>query len=451
MTYAEYIESKRRNTHEAGFAAYNLSTALFPFQHYCVETALRKGRFCLFEDCGLGKTLQQLSWADAVVKHTGRDVLILAPFAVTEQTISEGRKFGIDVWEIYGTLFNTLGKIYITNYEQLDNIDTSNFAGVVLDESSILKNFEGATRNLIIDKFQSTPYKLACSATPSPNDPMELGNHAEFMGVMTRSEMLAMYFVHDGGNTSAWRLKGHSVDDFWRWVGSWAIMISKPSDIGFSDVGYDLPPLNIIEKQIVTDNRSNGMLFNDIAVNATNFNAELRETKKQRMQAAADIVNGSPDNFIVWIKQDEEADLLKKLIPDCVEVRGSMLPKIKKKRLLGFASDEFRVLVTKQKIAQFGLNYQNCHNQIFASLDFSYEALYQAIRRSYRFGQTNEVNIRLITTDTMQNVLASISKKEKQDADMRAAMIDAMKVGDKTKTINTANNVQFQLPSFLQP
>jgi len=449
MTYAEYIQSKRRNACDAGFVPNKLSAYLFPFQRQCVEIALRKGRFCLFEDCGLGKTLQQLAWADAVVRHSGRDVLILAPLAVTDQTIAEGRKFGIDIYDLDDEK-PAEASIYITNYEQLVNIDTSSFVGVVLDESSILKNFEGATRNLIIEKFRTTPYKLACSATPSPNDPMELGNHAEFMGVMTRSEMLAMYFVHDGGNTSAWRLKGHSVGEFWRWVSSWAIMIAKPSDIGFSDDGYTLPPLNIVERQITTNQRNNGMLFNDIAVNATNFNAELRETKQARMQAAADIVNGSTENFIVWVKQDEEADMLKKLIPDAVEVRGSEPPQAKKKKLLGFANNEFRVLITKQKIAQFGLNYQNCHNQIFASLDFSYEGLYQSIRRSYRFGQQFAVNIYLITTDTMQNVLQAIKKKERQDSEMRTAMIDAMKTKAHAPTYSRVITKQFQLPTFLQ-
>ncbi len=449
-SYSDYIADKAKSNILSGIAVSpnELPEALFDFQIHCVTKALANGRFCLFEDCGLGKTLQQLTWAQVVYRHTNLSVLILAPFAVSDQTIGEGHKFGIEVRDYDDYEKYSYPGIYITNYEQLHNIDTSVFAGIVLDESSILKNFEGATKNLIINKFRYTPYKLACSATPSPNDPMELGNHAEFLGIMTRNEMLSMYFVHDGGNTSAWRLKGHAISTFWSWVSSWAIMISSPSDIGFTDEGYELPPLNIIERQISTEKRNNGMLFNDIAVNATNFNAELRNTKLQRMELAAQIVNGSNENFIMWIKQDEEADILRSLIRDAVEVRGSEPAKVKKAKLLGFGRGEFRVLITKQKIAQYGMNYQNCHNQVFASLDFSFEALYQSIRRSYRFGQQNAVNIYMITTDTMQNVQASIKSKQDQDIQMRCSMIQAMGL-EYQKQTKSDSRIKFQLPNFL--
>ncbi len=316
--------------------------------------------------------------------------------------------------------------MYVTNYEQLENIDCSVFAGVVLDESSILKNFEGQTKKLIIDSFAKTPYKLACTATPSPNDPMELGNHAEFLDVMSRNEMLAMYFVHDGGETAKWRLKGHATKLFYQFVGSWAIMLNKPHDIGFTMDGYHLPNLNLLERQIVTAKRDNGILFNDAIISATNFNAELRFTRVERLDEVAKIVNESDENFIIWIKQNEEGDMLKKMIPDAVEVRGSDTPEYKEKMLLGFANNEFRVLITKTKIAQFGLNYQNCRNQVFASLDFSFEGLYQAIRRSYRFGQKNEVNIYLITTDTMSNVNEAINQKQKQFEIMQDEMSKAV-------------------------
>jgi DNA modification methylase len=386
---------------------------------------LYAGKYAIFADCGLGKTFMQLEWANKVLEQTGDSVLILCPLAVAGQTMKEGYRFGYPVSRNLEDA-KSMGGIYISNYEQLDNIDCSAFGGVVLDESSILKNFEGSIKKQIIDSFAKTPYKLACTATPSPNDPMELGNHSEFLDVMSRTEMLAMYFVHDGGETAKWRLKGHAIESFYHFVGTWAIMLNKPHDIGFDMEGYALPRLNLEEKQIVTPKRDNGSLFNDAIISATNFNEELRLTKIERMDEVARIVNGSDENFIIWIKQNEEGELIKKLIPDAVEVKGSDSPEYKEKTLLGFANNEFRVLVTKTKIAQFGLNYQNCRNQIFASLDFSFEGLYQAIRRSYRFGQKNEVNIYLITTDTMANVKQAIDNKQKQFELMQDAMSKAI-------------------------
>jgi len=349
-------------------------------------------------------------------KETKKRVLVLAPLAVVGQTIQEAAKFGID-----------LSMIDVNNYEQLDNIDCSIYAGIVLDESSILKNFEGSIKKQILDNFQSTPYKLACTATPSPNDPMELGNHAEFLDVMSRNEVLAMYFVHDGGETAKWRLKGHAVKLFFQFVGSWSIMLNKPDDIGFAMPGYNLPKLNLIEHKLKTKKRNNGQLFNEAIISATNFNQELRLTKKERLEKVAEIVNENKDeNFIIWIKQNEEGDILKELLPEAIEVQGSDSNEYKKEKLLGFANNEFRILITKTKIASFGMNYQNCRNQIFASLDFSFEGLYQSIRRSYRFGQKNEVNIFLITTDTMSNVIQSINNKQKQFEIMQNEMASAI-------------------------
>lgn len=425
MNYQTFIETKKRRISDSGFeiSESQLNKNLFDFQRHIVKTALKKGKYAIFADCGLGKTLMQLEWANQVVKFTQKPVLILTPLAVSGQTIQEGQKFGIEVNRYSGEV-NT--GIFVSNYEQLENIDTSQFAGVVLDESSILKNFDGKTRNLIIGSFIKTEFKLACTATPSPNDPMELGNHSEFLNVMSRNEMLAVYFVHDGGDTSKWRIKGHAKQLFYDWVSEWAIMLSRPSDIGFEAKGYDLPELNLIEKQIVTQKKDNGQLFNEMRISATDFNSELRFTKLQRIEEVVKIVNESSENFIIWIKQDEEGDLIKKMIPDVIEVRGSDSPKSKEEKLLGFAKNEFRVLVTKTKIAQFGLNYQNCNNQIFASLDFSFEGLYQAIRRSYRFGQKNKVNIYLITTDTMQNVVQSVKDKEVKFAEMQKAMTNSI-------------------------
>lgn len=426
MEYKEFLKNKQVRITKTGFDVEddNLNPLLFDFQKYCVRKALKTGRFALFENCGLGKTIQQLEWSLQVSKHISKPVLILAPLSVVPQTINEGSKFGYEVIEIEdNTIFEN--KIYITNYDNLDNIDTILFGGIVLDESSILKNFDGKTKQKIIDSFHDTPYKLACTATPSPNDTMELCNHAEFLNVMNRNEMLAMYFVHDGGSTSSWRLKGHAQTAFWDFVSTWAVMIIKPDDIGFNGDKYILPELNISEIFIRTKHRDNGMLFNDIAVSATTFHKELKATCEERMSKVAELVNNSTENFIVWIGHDDEGKILRELIPDAVEVKGSDKKDYKKDKLIGFANGKFRVLITKLKIAQYGLNYQNCHNQIFASLDFSFEATYQGIRRSYRFGQTEKVNIYLIVTDTMQNVKKSIMDKQSNFEVMQKAMSEA--------------------------
>jgi hypothetical protein len=429
--YLQFLSKKQKSHILSGFDIDDskLNIKMFDFQKFIVKRALKAGKYAIFADCGLGKTLMQLEWANQVSIYTNGKVLILAPLAVVGQTIQEGLKFGID-----------MSNIDVQNYEQLDNIDCSIYSGVVLDESSILKNFEGSIKKQIIDNFIKTPYKLACTATPSPNDPMELGNHSEFLDVMSRNEMLAMYFVHDGGETAKWRLKGHAVKMFYQFVGSWAIMLNKPMDIGFNMDGYDLPNLNLLENQIKTPKRDNGSLFNDAIISATNFNQELRLTKIERLDEVINIINQKPDeNFIIWIKQNEEGEMLKKLIPEAIEVKGSDSNEWKKEKLLGFANNEFRILITKTKIASFGMNYQNCRNQIFASLDFSFEGLYQAIRRSYRFGQKNEVNIYLITTDTMANVKQAIDTKQKQFELMQDEMSKAVNANLQGKTMTSGN------------
>ncbi len=291
--YLKFLETKQKAHIFSGFdiEETKLNKYMFPFQKFITKRALKVGKYAIFADCGLGKTLMQLEWAHKVNEHTNKPVLILAPLAVSGQTIEEGKKFHIDVCKYDGSN----APIQISNYEQLENIDTTLFSGIVLDESSILKNFEGATKKLILDLFKDTPYKLACTATPSPNDPMELGNHSEFLDVMSRNEMLAMYFVHDGGETAKWRLKGHATKLFYQFIGTWAIMLNKPDDIGYKMEGYDLPSLNLIEKQITTPKRNNGQLFNDAIISATNFNAELRLTKQQRLDEVVRIVNSRPD------------------------------------------------------------------------------------------------------------------------------------------------------------
>lgn len=412
--YNDFLKSKIKRITNSGFEISQdaLNKNLFPFQRFIVQRALKAGKYAIFADCGLGKTLMQLSWAHEISKHTSKPVLILAPLAVAGQTIKEGLKFGIEVEKLNSNVCDAYG-IYIINYEQLENIDCSLFSGVVLDESSILKNFTGVYKNLIIDKFGYTNYKLACTATPAPNDLNEIGNHSEFLDVMDANDMRMRWFVRDEGMNN-YRLKGHAESDFYGWIASWASVLRSPEDIGFYASDYKLPELNYFEKQITIGKKENGKLFNDTSVNATDFNKELRLTIIPRIEAVAEIVNNSNEPFIIWVNQNEEEEKVLQLIPDAVNVRGDMKQELKESRLLGFAKGEFRVLVTKKKIAQFGLNYQHCRNQIFASLDFSFEGLYQSIRRSYRFGQKNEVNIYLITTDTMTNVIQSINNKQSQ-------------------------------------
>jgi DNA modification methylase len=419
--YNAFLSSKIKQVQLSGFDVHDrdLNKSLFDFQGYITKRALKAGKFAIFADCGLGKTFMQLEWAHQVTTKTELPVLVLAPLAVGGQTIKIGNAFGFQIEPLKSDVFGP--GIYITNYEQIQNIDGDSFGGIVLDESSILKNFTGHYKKAIIEKFKQTKYKLACTATPSPNDLNEIGNHSEFLDVLDAQDMRAKWFVRDEGMNN-YRLKGHAKADFYAWVSSWACMISNPSDIGFDGTNYVLPPLNFVEKTIHTAVKSNGRLFNEGHVNATNFNAELRITLIPRFEEVASIVNNSEENFIVWVKQNAEADYAKKLIPDAVEVRGNEKPEVKEKKLLDFAEDKFRVLITKTKIAQFGLNYQNCSNQIFASLDFSFESLYQAIRRSYRFGQKNAVNIYLITTDTMENVILTIKQKEKQFNEMQSEM-----------------------------
>lgn len=420
MNYEEFLKSKQKTHILSGFDIdeSELNSLLFPFQKFCVKRALKAGKYAFFQDCGLGKTIQQLEWANQVNKKTGLPVLILAPLAVSGQTISEGKKFGIDVVKYTGGS----DPIQITNYEQIENIDCSIFSGIVLDESSILKNFTGVYKNLIIEKFKSTQYKLACTATPSPNDLNEIGNHSEFLDILDAQDMRSKWFVRDEGMNN-YRLKGHAKVDFYGWISSWATMISNPSDIGFDGRNFILPKLKYIEHEVVSEYKEGtGLLFNQGHVNATNFNQSLRETKEKRLQLVVDLCNDTKDQVIVWVKQNEEGEWLRRNLPEAREVKGSDSIEYKEKTLLGFANNEFRILITKAKIAQFGMNFQNCHIQIFPSLDFSFEAFYQQVRRSYRFGQKSKVQIHLIKTDTMENVSASIAKKERQFMEMQHEM-----------------------------
>lgn len=401
MDYDQFLSTKYKRITPSGFEAGELNSKLFTFQDFIVRRALKAGKYAIFADCGLGKTFMQLEWAYRVQLHTSKRVLILCPLAVAAQTKKEAVTFGID-----------MDNIDVVNYEQLNNVpDLSVYSGVVLDESSILKNFTGVYKNLIIDSFKDFDYKLACTATPAPNDLNEIGNHSEFLDVMDAYIMRMRWFVRDEGANN-YRLKGHAESEFFGWISTWASVLRKPSDVGYDDGKYVLPPLHFYDHKVSSDMSGTGMLFPDANVSATTFNSELRATLVPRMELAAELVNNSSDPWIVWINQDAEDEAICAMIPDAVSVRGSETPQAKERKLLGFANGDFRVLVTKKKIAQFGLNYQHCNNQIFASLDFSFEGLYQAIRRSYRFGQTKDVNIYIVTTDSMMNVKESIDKKQ---------------------------------------
>jgi len=427
--YKEFLNSKKRKAQDSGFeiSKQEINSKLFEFQKDIVKLAIKKGKFAIFAECGLGKTAMQLEWANQVHKKTGQPVLILAPLAVAGQTVKEGEKFNIPITHVFDNKDICSG-INITNYEKLEKLDCSVFSGIVLDESSILKNYTGMYKQLIIETFKFTPYKLACTATPAPNDILELGNHCDFLNVMPSTEMIVRFFINDTMHAGGYRLKKHSVNDFYEWVCGWAVMFSNPNDLGYNEDGYNLPKLNIFEElvEVNEDNTENGTLLKTGNISATNFNAELRSCQDERLSKVAELVNGSTENWIVWVNQNAEADYLKKAIPDAVEVRGDEKEDHKEKKLLGFANDEFRVLITKKKIAQFGLNYQNCRNQVFSSVDFSFESTYQAIRRSYRFGQKKEVNIHLITTSTMNNVMDIIHRKESSFKELQNGVKTAM-------------------------
>jgi DNA modification methylase len=406
--YQEFLKEKQKTFIESGFDVNveTLNLNLFDFQKYAVASALKKGRFALFFDCGLGKTLMQLAWSEAVYNQTNKKVLILAPLAVVEQTKDEAIKFNI-----------SLDCFDITNYDQLKNIDCSIYAGVVLDESSILKGRDGKLSALIIQSFKNTPYKLACTATPSPNDHMELGQHSEFLGAMSYLEMLAMYFVHDGGETSKWRLRKHAADPFWKYVCTWSMACDTPLTLGFEHCGYDLPEIEFIEHIIDVENTSEN-LFGDVAVSATDLHRDLKRSIDARITKAVELVNNSDEQWILWTLGNEEANQLNKVINNSINVQGSDTPEYKAKHLNGFAKNQFQNLITKTSIASFGMNYQNCHNMIFTSYDFKFESFYQAVRRCYRFGQKEKVKVHLLIPESQRNVRKTILEKQERHNQM---------------------------------
>lgn len=454
MKYEDFLKSKEIKIEDSGFEAEILNENLFEFQKDIVRWALRKGKAALFEDTGLGKTIQQLAWADAVAKHENGKVLILAPLAVSKQTAKEAERFGMKC-TLCEKNDDVSDGINITNYEKIHHFDTDQFCGIVLDESSILKSYSGKTTMDMIERFRFTKYKLACTATPSPNDFTELGNHAEFLNVMTMSEMLSMFFINDASNGNGWRIKGHSVSEFFKWIAEWAVMIKSPADLGFDDSQYKLPPLHI--HNVVTQSpQPEGQLF---AMPVSTLQ-ERRQARKDslavRVQEARRIVENGKGQALIWCNYNDESEALRKAINGSYEVKGSDSDEHKEQGMIGFAQGEVEYLVSKPSICGFGMNWQNCNRMIFCGLSDSYEQFYQAIRRCYRFGQTKEVNVYVITSEAESSVLQNIQEKQKRHEMMSREMLKVINQVTKEKlySMNFEHSTyrpqeQFICPSFL--
>ena len=429
MEYQEFLKSKRILVEPAGFKAdtRGLNRKAFQWQKDVVVWALKKGRSALFEDCGLGKTLQQLMWAGEVVKHTGKPVMIFAPLAVVRQTESEANKFGEvavpvrSMAEIHGP------KVYVTNYDIADHFDLSGFGGVVLDESSILKDFTSKTKNTLMELCRDVEYKLCCTATPSPNDYTELGNHAEFLGVMSRTEMLATFFVHDGGNTSKWRLKGHAKEAFFAWLASWACCMTTPEDLGYPSGEYMLPPLRIVEHEVKADKLLDGdgqsMLFSPLSQTLSARREARRDSLEKRVETASEIANSSQEQFLVWCDLNAESEMLAEEIHGSVEVKGTDHPDCKAAAMREFGEGKARCLVSKPSIAGWGMNWQQYHRMIFVGLSDSFEAYYQAVRRCWRFGQKSPVTVDIVISDADGAVKANIERKQGEARELTKELV----------------------------
>jgi len=438
MGYKEFLEKKLIVDIPTGFDPGDLNTNSFDWQKDITRWACRRGRAAMFEGCGLGKTLQQLDWADQVFKHTGEDVLILAPLAVSKQTMKEGLKFGIDV-NICQSQEDVVSGINITNYQKLHRFDSSKFGGVVADEAGIMKSFSGKIKKQMCDMWSQTPYRLSCTATPSPNDFEELGNQAEFLGVCSRSEMLSMFFINDTANTGTWRLKKHASKEFWRWVCSWAVMLQKPSDLGYDDNGFILPGLEYISHVIEADGPCNGRLFPVDAKTLSERRSARKESLNDKIKIAAELVNNSDEQWLIWCDMNIESQMLKKAINDSVEVTGSDKDDHKENSMLNFSDKKIKALVSKPKIAGWGMNWQNCHNMIFIGLSDSFEAFYQAVRRCYRFGQKEKVVVHIITHQIEGAVVRNVRRKELAFESMTENMTMNMSYITR-KDINTVMN-----------
>lgn len=423
MDYDTFVASKRRAEVPTGHNAASLNGNLFEFQRAIVAWAVRRGRAAIFADTGLGKTIMQLAWAEEVASHTGGIVLVLAPLAVSEQTIEQGATFGIEVRRYAG---KADPGIYITNYERMGDVDFGSLSGVVLDESSILKAHDGKTRTALIENCQSVPYRLSCTATPSPNDFMELGNQCEFLGVMSRTEMLATYFVNDTGDTGTWRLKGWGASKFWEWMGTWAVVLRNPADIGFDGSRYLLP--HPVYHEHVVESEQSGDLFARPAMTMTERRKAQRDSIEARCKALADTVNAdASEPWLIWCHLNDEAELLQSLIPGSANVQGSDKPEVKSARMMDFSHGNLRVLISKPSICGFGMNWQHCARMAFVGLNDSFEQFYQAVRRCYRFGQKRQVEVHIFTAENEGQILANIKRKEQDHNAMSENMVEHMR------------------------
>jgi len=423
IDYGDFLQRKSQLDPDTGLTEIPpLNAMLWPHETDIVRWALRRGRAAIFADCGLGKGPMEMEW----IRCQPHEGIIVAPLAVAHQFVKEAQKFGIDL--AYAKDQSGITKrITVTNYQRLENFHIEQFGAVSLDESSILKNQSGAYCTWMIEAFKNTPFRLAASATPAPNDVMELGTQAEFLGIMTRGEMLAMYFTHDGGDTSKWRVKGHAQKAFWEWMASWAVMIRKPSDLGYSDDGFILPPLRMVEHCVKVDAPSTGFLFAVEAQSLQERQQARRDSIGDRVKACAAIVNESKQQFLVWCNLNSESEALADAIPDAVEVRGSDTDEHKEKTIAQFLTGDVRVIVSKTSIFGLGLNIQCCHNIAYVGLSDSYEALYQSIRRCWRFGQKHEVVAHVITAETEGAVVSNIKRKERESEDTYNSMVSHMK------------------------
>lgn len=426
MDYKEFLRSKEIQSVNAGIKIdkIEINDMLFPFQKDIVAWALQKGRAAVFSDCGTGKSAIQLEFARIVTEKTGCKALIVAPLSVVRQTKKEGDKFGIDTTTCR-TQDDVRDGINITNYEMLSHFDEGAFDCVVLDESSILKSFTSKTRDELIDKFGQTPYRLCCTATPSPNDQSEIGNHAEFLGIMSRTEMLATYFIHDGSDTSKWRLKGYGEKKFWEWVATWAVCVRTPEDLGYTKEGYELPELNLIE-HIVDSSVKDYELFAKRAETLSERREARKESMNDRVAVARSLCAENDEIWLVWCDFNAESSALHQAIGGSVEVVGADDPEYKAETAINFADGEIHALVSKPSIYGFGMNFQNCHNMIFCGISDSYEQFYQAVRRCWRFGQNHPVDVHIIISEAELNVLDNIKHKQEQMEQMQNNMVALM-------------------------
>lgn len=452
--YGAFLARKAVEPATAGLSSIpTLHADLFPHQRAVTEYLLSIGQGAAFLDTGLGKTFVELEWSRVVAETQDKPVLILAPLAVGPQTAREAKRFNIDAAYVRDP-DQIRTPIVITNYERAHLFDNRRFAGIALDESSILKSFTGPTTRRLIEMAAPLPYRLAATATPAPNDHMELGQHSAFLGVMSSAEMLTRWFISDQANMGRYRLKGHAVRPFWSWVASWARCVTKPSDLGFSDDGFELPPLHLNRHVVRAPSAAEpyGTLFRMPDTSATSIHAEKRRTLDARADRIAELVTGEPtEPWIVWCDMDDEADALCKRIAGAVEVRGSMSADEKEARLLGFEDGSIRVLVTKPSIAGFGLNWQHCARVAFAGLSFSYELFYQAIRRCWRFGQLRPVQAHIAMADTEMAIWEAVSRKADDHEIMKVEMVSAMRRAAQVATVKAAYRpgIPMALPGWI--